>query len=208
MDSTLPKFEVPDELPLLPLREYVVFPSMVLPLFVGREPSVATVDDALAGERLVLLVAQRDPDVEEPTPDELHRVGTVGMVMRTLRLPDGRVKVLVQGLAKAEIEGFVEQEPALRARVRVLAPDPELEWSVETEALIRAVRARVEELLPLKNLPPEVLSVTSTVSDPGRLADLVVLSDDILVIPPERILSTKVLLTVLGGQDTYRSREF
>src|SRR5215472_1512006 len=118
MDAALPKFEVPEELPLLPLREYVVFPYMVLPLFVGREPSMAAVDDALAGDRLVLLVAQRDPDVEEPTPDELHRVGTVAMVMRTLRLPDGRVKVLVQGLAKAEIEGFVEQEPALRARVR------------------------------------------------------------------------------------------
>ena len=167
MDAALPKFEVPDELPLLPLREYVVFPYMVLPLFVGRESSVAAVDDALAGDRLVLLVAQRDPDVEEPTPDELHRVGTVAMVMRTLRLPDGRVKVLVQGLAKAEIDGFVEQEPALRARVRVFAPDQEPEWSIETEALMRAVRARVEELLPLKNLPPEVLSVTSTVSDPG-----------------------------------------
>jgi ATP-dependent Lon protease len=207
MDAAFPKFEVPEELPLLPLREYVVFPYMVLPLFVGREPSMAAVDDALAGDRLVLLVAQRDPDVEEPTPDELHRVGTVAMVMRTLRLPDGRVKVLVQGLAKAEIEGFVEQEPALRARVRTFAAEPEPEWSVETEALMRAVRSRVEELLPLKNLPPEVLSVTSTVSDPGRLADLVASHLRLRLSESQEVLETRDPLARLRRVDAFLRRE-
>ena len=85
------EFEIPDELPVLPLREFVVFPYMVLPLFLTRESSIAAVEDALAADRLLVLVAQRNPELEEPGPDDLHRVGTVAMVMRTLRLPDGRV---------------------------------------------------------------------------------------------------------------------
>ena len=103
-------FTIPDELPVLPLREMVVFPYMVLPLFVARERSIAAVEDALAGDRLLLLVAQREGDIEAPEPDDLHCVGTVAMVMRILRMGDGRVKVLVQGLAKARIDAFVEHE--------------------------------------------------------------------------------------------------
>ena len=167
------EFEIPDELPVLPLREFVVFPYMVLPLFLTRESSIAAVEDALAADRLLVLVAQRNPELEEPGPDDLHRVGTVAMVMRTLRLPDGRVKVLLQGLAKAEIESFVENEPARWACVTPLPPDQEPEWGVEIEAAMRNVRMRVEELLPMKNLPPEVLGVTANVHEPGRLADLV-----------------------------------
>jgi len=166
-------FEIPEEMPVLPLREFVVFPYMVLPLFVARERSIAALEDALAGDRLLLLTAQRNPEVEEPDPDDLHRVGTVAMVMRILRMPDGRVKALIQGLAKARIESFVENEPAVWAQVRALPGDEEGEWCVEAEALMRTVRSRVEELLPLKNLPPEVLSITANVYEPGRLADLV-----------------------------------
>ena len=91
-------------MPVLPLREFVVFPYMVLPLFVARERSIAAVEDALAGDRLLLLCAQRNAELDEPAPDDLHRVGTIAMVMRILRLADGRVKVLVQGLGKARIE--------------------------------------------------------------------------------------------------------
>lgn len=166
-------FGIPDELPILPLREFVVFPYMVLPLFVSRERSIAAVEDALAGDRLVLLTAQRNPDVEDPDADDLHRVGTVAMVMRILRLPDGRVKALVQGLTKARIDSFVDGEPATWAAVSALPEEVDEEWSIEAEALMRTVRSRVEELLPLKNLPPEVLSITANVFEPGRLADLV-----------------------------------
>ncbi|MCP5057249.1 MAG: endopeptidase La [bacterium] len=166
-------FGIPDELPILPLREFVVFPYMVLPIFVSRERSIAAVEDALAGDRLVLLTAQRNADIEDPDADDLHRVGTVAMVMRILRLPDGRVKALVQGLTKARIESFVDSEPATWAAVSALPEEAEGEWCVEAEALMRTVRSRVEELLPLKNLPPEVLSITANVFEPGRLADLV-----------------------------------
>ncbi|MDJ0788542.1 MAG: endopeptidase La [Myxococcota bacterium] len=167
------EFEVPEELPVLPLREFVVFPYMVLPLLAGRERSIAAVEDALAGDRLVLMAAQRNPELEEPEPDDLNRVGTVGMVMRILRMPDGRVKALVQGLCKARIDHFVENAPAMWASVTPIPPDVDEDWSVEVEALMRMVRSRVEELLPLKNLPPEVLSITANVHEPGRLADLV-----------------------------------
>src|SRR5262245_37261564 len=94
-------FAIPEELPVLPLREMVVFPYMVLPLFVARDRSIAAVEDALSGDRLLLLTAQRDGEIEDPGPDDLYRVGTVVTVMRVLRMADGRVKVLVQGLARA-----------------------------------------------------------------------------------------------------------
>ena len=183
MKEQNPPLAIPEELPVLPLRDLVVFPYMVLPLFVVRERSAAAVEDALAGDRLVLLVAQRDPEIEDPEPDDLHPVGTVAMVMRILRMADGRMKVLVQGLAKARVEAFVEEERAAWARIRPLPSDEATDWSVEAEALIRTVRGRLEELLPLKNLPPEVLSITANVHEPGRLADLV--AANLKLRPPE-----------------------
>jgi ATP-dependent Lon protease len=153
--------EIPAELPVIPLRQFVVFPYMAIPLFLARDRTIQAVDDALAGERCVLLTAQVDPEIEDPEATGLYRHGTVAMVMRSMRLPDGRVKVLVQA-SRAEIEDFVDREGALWAAVRPLPADPEPAWSVEIEAVMRAVRSRVEELLALKNLPPEVLSVTST----------------------------------------------
>ncbi len=173
MAEVPPAFTPPEEIPLLPLREMVVFPYMVLPVYVAREASIAAVEDALAGDRLLLLVAQRDPEKDAPDPDDLYRLGTVAMVMRNLRMPDGRVKILVQGLAKARIESFIDGHAATWARVSPVPSDDEGEWCVEAEAIMRTVRGRVEELLPLKNLPPEVLSVTTNVQEPGRLADLV-----------------------------------
>jgi len=202
-----PDFQMPEEMPVLPLREFVVFPYMVLPLFLTREHSVAAVEDALAGDRLLLLAAQRNPEVEDPEADDLHAVGTVAMVMRILRLPDGRVKVLVQGLAKARIEAFVESEPALWAQVSPIAPDPETQWGVESEALMRAVRARVEELLPLKNLPPEVLSITANVWEPGRLADLVASNLKLRLSEAQEVLEVADPLARLRKVDALLRRE-
>ncbi|MCH7644964.1 MAG: endopeptidase La [Myxococcales bacterium] len=173
MDDSSSSFTIPDELPVLPLRDMVVFPYMVLPLFVARERSLAAIEDAMAGSRLLMVVAQRDGSIEVPEPDDLYRVGTVVMVMRILRMGDGRVKVLIQGIAKAAIDSFVEQEASTWVRLTPQLDDDEAEWCVESEALVRAVRGHVEELLPLKNLPPEVLSITANVHEPGRLADLV-----------------------------------
>ena len=201
------QFTVPDELPVLPLREMVVFPYMVLPIFVARERSIAAIEDALAGDRLLLLTAQRDPDIEEPTSDDLYRVGTVVMVMRILRMADGRVKVLVQGLAKATIESFLEHERSTWVRVTAHDPEQENDWSVEAEALVRAVRGRVEELLPLKNLPPEVLSVTANVHDPGRLADLVASNLRLRLAEAQEILEIQDPLVRLRRVDALLRRE-
>ncbi len=200
-------FEIPEELPALPLRELVVFPYMVLPIFVARERSIAAIEDAMAGDRLILLVAQRDGALEDPAPDDLHAVGTVAMVMRILRMPDGRVKALVQGLAKARVERFVEHEPARWVRVAPMPPDPASEWCVEAEALMRAVRGRVEELLPLKNLPPEVLSVTANVEEPGRLADLVASHVRLRLEQAQEILETADPLARLRRLDLFLRRE-
>jgi ATP-dependent Lon protease len=207
MGAGSPPLELPDELPLLPLREFVVFPSMVLPLFVGRERSLAALEDALAGDRLLCLVAQRDPDLEEPGPEDLYRVGTIAMVMRTLRLADGRVKALVQGLSRAEVRSFVENEPSPWVRVRPCESLAEPEWSVESEALVRALRGRVEELLPLKNLPPEVLTVTSHVREPGRLADLVASHLRLRLSDAQEILETHDPLARLRRVDALLRRE-
>jgi ATP-dependent Lon protease len=202
-----PTSDIPAELPVLPLREFVVFPYMVLPLFLFREESIAAVEDALAGDRLILLAAQRDPEIEDPGPEDLHRVGTVAMVMRILRLPDGRVKALVQGLSKAQIQTFVEGEATRWAHVRPLPEPPEQEFTVETEALMRAVRVRVEELLPFKNLPPEVMTITANVDDPGRLADLVASNLRLRLGDAQEILETLDPLDRLAKVDDLLARE-
>jgi ATP-dependent Lon protease len=172
-DSLGSSFSVPEILPLLPIRDAVVFPSMILPLFVGRDVSIDAIETATEGDRLLALVTQRDPDVEEPGPEDLFEVGTVGMIMRMMRLPDGRLKVLVQGLAKLHVSEYLRIEPHIAVRVEVAEPEQPVPWSVEVEALVRSVREKIEELLPMKHLPPEILSVTANVDDPGRLADLV-----------------------------------
>jgi ATP-dependent Lon protease len=200
-------FEVPDELPLLPLRDMVVFPYMVLPLFVARARSIAAVEDALAGDRLLCLAAQRDAEIEEPEPDNLYRTGTVVMVLRVLRMADGRVKVLVQGLSKARIDSFVEQESATWARVTAISQDPTTEWCVEAEALVRSVRGRIEELLPLRNLPPEVLSVTANVTEPGQLADLIASHLRLRVDEAQQVLEIRDPISRLRKVDSFLRRE-
>ena len=166
-------FRVPELLPLLPVRDAVVFPSMILPLFVGREVSIDAIDAALQGDRLLALVTQRDPDTEAPGPEDLYSIGTAGMLMRVMRLPDGRMKILVQGLQKVRIRNVLRSEPHINVEVDLIDEDEPPGGSVEVEALARSVRSKLEELLPLKQLPPEVLSVAENVEEPGRLADVI-----------------------------------
>ncbi|HEB91293.1 MAG TPA: endopeptidase La [Deltaproteobacteria bacterium] len=210
MDCRPPADQIPEELPVLALREFVVFPYMVLPLFVSRERSIAAVEDALAADRRVLLVAQRNPETSDPDPDDLYRMGTVAMIMRSMRMPDGRLKVLVQGLGKARIESVVEHDPGTtRVRVAHLQSEDESvdDWTVEGEALTRAVRARVEELLPLKNLPPEILSITTNVQSPGRLADLVASNLRLRLEEAQEVLEIEDSIARLRKVDVLLKRE-
>src|SRR3989442_1528174 len=170
----LSQMEIPERLPLLPIRDIVVFPYMVLPLFVGREMSVKAIEAALAGNRTIMLAAQRSLEVENPTPQDIHPVGTVGMVMRMLKLPDERIKILVQGLAKARIEEFVQTEPYFEVRIRQLPEVKVQGQSLEGEALMRTVKEQLERLVSLgKVLMPDVMVVIENLQDPCRLADMI-----------------------------------
>lgn len=165
--------EIPSELPLLPVRDIVVFPYMILPLFVGRERSVAAIERAVGKNKLIMLAAQRDVQTEDPSASDLHELGTVAMVMRVVKLPDGRLKVLVQGVAKAFVVKYLSETPAFMVRVKGIEERVLPGQIVESEALIRSVKTKIETILPLKNLPPEIVMVTNNIDDPGRLADLV-----------------------------------
>jgi ATP-dependent Lon protease len=168
------ELQIPEEIPLLPVRDVVIFPYMILPLFVGREKSIAAVDAALARDRLIFLVAQKELAAEEPGVDDLYAVGTVAMIMRMLKLPDGRVKILVQGVAKARLTDFSSLDPFYAARVERIAEPRLTELPLETEALMRTVRDQLTQLAGMgKALSPEVTVVVENIEDPGSLADLV-----------------------------------
>ncbi len=165
--------EIPSDLPLLPVRDIVIFPYMTLPLFVGREASIAAVDEALGRDRYIFLATQKDPSLEEPQPEDLYRTGTVAMIMRMLKLPDGRLKILIQGVVKGRIVEFIEAKPAVRVHIERVVEGTAGEGSLEVEALMRASREKIEKILSLKNMPAEILMVTENINNPGILADLV-----------------------------------
>lgn len=167
------KIEIPEILPLLPIRDIVIYPFMMLPLFVGRDLSIRAVEEALARDRLIFLVAQKNASEDNPNPEDIYRVGTVASIMRMLKLADGRIKILVQGISKGEIETYQQQRPFFEVKIRKIVEPSLAELSIEIEALMRNVKEKIEQILSLKNLPPEIVMVTDNVSDPGVLADLV-----------------------------------
>src|SRR5213083_2952377 len=140
IEQTADQAKLPDSLPVLPLRDIVIFPFMIVPLFVQRERSIRAVDQALAENRMILLVSQRDLDKEEPSSTDLYQIGTVAVIMRMLKLPDGRIRILIEGLTRARLKGIDESLPYLQANVEVLQ-EPTPETSLEVEALMRSVRS-------------------------------------------------------------------
>ncbi|HZV82911.1 MAG TPA: LON peptidase substrate-binding domain-containing protein, partial [Geobacteraceae bacterium] len=143
------ELKIPDLLPLLPVRDVVVYPYMILPLFVGRELSINAVDKALAGDRLIFLATQKEVSDEDPTPDAIYTVGTVAMIMRMLKLPDGRVKILVQGLAKARILSYESSQPCYEVKIERIVEQSVSGESLETEALMRAVKDQLGKIIAL-----------------------------------------------------------
>ncbi len=160
-------------LPLLPLRDIIVFPYMVVPLFVGREKSIAAIDAALAQDKEIFLAAQKRPKTNAPVPDDIFEVGTIGTIHQFHRLPDGTVKVLVEGKRRGRIKHYVETENHFVCEVEAL--DEPVDVSVEVEALMRSVQSTFETYVKLnKRVPPEMLMTVQTIEEPGRLADTVV----------------------------------
>src|SRR5690606_16478786 len=158
------------ELPLLPLRDVVVYPHMVIPLFVGREKSIEALESAMGGDKQILLVAQRNPADDDPAQDALYRVGTVATVLQLLKLPDGTVKVLVEGEQRGRIERFNEEKGYLRAEVELI--DESKAAVRESEVFVRSLLSQFEQYVQLgKKVPAEVLSSLNSIDDPSRLVD-------------------------------------
>jgi ATP-dependent Lon protease len=167
--------EFKEDLPLLPIRDIVIYPFMILPLFVGRESSIEAVDHALnKSDRMILLSSQKDITSETPDPNEIYELGTVAMIMRMRKLPDGRIKILVQGLNKARISSYMQTEPYFVTKVTKVEDAAVEENNVATNALMRTIREQLERVITLgKVLSPDILMVLEDIQDPGRLADLV-----------------------------------
>jgi ATP-dependent Lon protease len=185
--------KIPEVLPVLPLRDIVIFPFMIVPLYVSRERSIKAVDQALADNRMILLTAQRRQDDEDPGPGDIYGVGTVALIMRMLKLPDGRIRVLVQGVGRARIVSFEEGHPHLQARIQQVTEPPVAEkGSLEVEALMRNVKAALEKSANLgKPISPEVIVIATNMEEPGRLADLTASNLDLKVEGAQEILEAE-----------------
>lgn len=168
-----PMMQIPAELPVLPLRDIVIYPFMIVPLFVSRDRSIRAVEQALSQDRMILLVSQKDVNKEEPEQEDLYTVGTVAIIMRMLKLPDGRIRILIQGLSRCRVDSVKGSGEYVRASVTPIVEPLAPENSLEVEALVRNVRGSMERAASLgKNISPEVLAIIANLDDAGRLADL------------------------------------
>lgn len=172
MDNQTKTESITSRLPLLPLRDVVVYPHMVIPLFVGREKSIAALERAMSDDKQILLVAQKQSGVDEPSPEDLYSVGTISQVLQMLRLPDGTVKVLVEGRRRADVKGVQPEEKFFTAEVRPVSTDdydPR-----EAEIYAKSLLKRFDEYVSMsKKVPPEVMTSLSGIDEPGRLADTI-----------------------------------
>jgi len=183
---------IPDILPVLPLKDVVVFPFIILPLSVSREKSILAVDAALAEQRIIMLIAQKDASNETPKPEDLYQVGTVVAIMRMLKLPDGRIRLLVQGLTRAKVDSFLAEEPYLKAKItRLEEKEIPKELPPEHEALLRSVKQNLEKSVSLgKNISPEVMVIAANLDDPARLADLAASNLDLKLEEAQKVLES------------------
>src|SRR5580698_2789702 len=179
-----------DALPVLPLRDVVVYPHMVIPLFVGRDKSMRALERAMEGERQILLVAQKSPDIDDPAVKDLHEIGTLAGVLQLLKLPDGTVKVLVEGQSRVEIESYNEDGGMLTATSRVIEPvynSKERELDVVSRSLVSLFEQLVKQS---RKLPPEVLATLSGIDDPSRLADSIAAHLTVRMSDKQKVLET------------------
>lgn len=166
--------DIPDTMPMMPVRDIVIFNDMLLPLFVGREKSVNAVSEAIDKGKYLFLAAQKDSAVEDPAVDEIYEVGTISKILRILRLPDGRLKALVQGIGKGRIVKYLRKKSSYRVKVERIPEDSPVVMDLETEALMRNVREQSEKILSLRGeLSGEISSILESIESPGKLADLV-----------------------------------
>ena len=184
------RIEIPRLLPVLPLPDVVTYPYTIVPLLVSTEKGISAVDQALSQNRMVLLVTQRDQAGESPTSQDMYDVGTVGVVIRMLKLPEQKVRVLVQGIARARVQNWHDELPYMQAHIQVMEEATREISGVQLEALMRNVSAALEKVIALgKNISQEVMVIAANLDDPGRLADLVASNLSLKVEEAQEILS-------------------
>ncbi|MBA2379821.1 MAG: endopeptidase La [Blastocatellia bacterium] len=168
-----PMMQIPSVLPTLPLRDIVIYPFMIVPLFVSRDKSIKAVETALKENRMIVLVSQKDVNVEDPEQGDLYETGTVAIIMRMLKLPDGRIRILIQGLSRTRIDAISSGQDYVTSTITPISEPLSPDNSLEVEALVRNVRGSMERAASLgKNISPEVLAIIANLDDAGRLADL------------------------------------
>jgi ATP-dependent Lon protease len=192
--------EGPRVVPLLPLRDIVVFPHMVVPLFVGRAKSIRALEEAMDGDRELMLCAQREAAEDEPHESDIYELGTLGTIIQLLRLPDGTVKVLVEGKQRAEVQRFVDQGDYLAAEVETVSDNDRP--GASAEALVGTIHSGFENYIKLnKKVPPETLNTVTAIDDPGRLADTVVAHLNLKLEERQELLET--LAPIKRLEDVY-----
>ncbi len=183
--------EIPEALPMLPVRDIVVFPYMILPLFVGREASIRSVEEALAKNRLIFLASQKEITEENPSEETIFQVGTIARIMRMRKLADGRVKILIQGEAKGRIQRYVKSAPNFEVSVEKIDETDNSSSPIEYEAMIRNAKEQLEKIIALgRMLSPDILLILDDVNDPGRLADLIASNLGLKFSDAQRVLET------------------
>jgi len=159
--------------PVLPLRDVVVYPHMVIPLFVGRERSIKALDSAMSDNKQILLIAQKSAEIDEPSVDEIHRIGTLSNILQLLKLPDGTIKVLVEGTQRARVIDLNDGKDHFTAQISLLEPEPVAD-DRELEVMSRSVISVFDQYVKLnKKVPPEILTSLAGIDEPARLADTI-----------------------------------
>lgn len=183
--------EIPESLPMMAVRDVVVFNYMIIPLFVGRPGSIEAVNEGLSKNKLLMLVTQKDPTKDDPEEKDLYTVGMVSMIMRTLKLPDGRLKVLVQAISKARVRSIQQHKPFYQVEIDLIEEPESDEITVETEALMRTVREQTEKIMSLRGLlSSDLMMIINNIEEPGRLADLVGSNLRLKISESQKILET------------------
>ena len=177
-------------LPVLPLRDVVVFPHMVIPLFVGRDKSIRALDIAMEGDKRILLVAQKSAETDDPGAADLHPIGTLAQVLQLLKLPDGTIKVLVEGLTRAQVDSVKEEDGALSGTGEVVDSADSRE-AREIDAIARSLMGLFEQYIKTnRKLPPELLQTLSGIDDPSRLADTIAAHIGVRLADKQKLLET------------------
>ncbi|MEA1995481.1 MAG: endopeptidase La [Campylobacterota bacterium] len=204
------EINIPDVLPALSLRDVVIFPYMIIPLFVGRDFSIRAIDEALSKDRLLMLVAQKSPEDNDPEPENIYTTGSVSLILRMIKLPDGRAKILIQGLSKAKITEFKKGKPFMEVGIKVIKEEgvKDHEEQIEIEALVKNIRAQLDKLTSLdKNIPVDLVVVVNNIDEPNKFADVVASNIHLRTKVAQEILETVSLRDKLFKLSAFLDKE-